>query len=130
MALLISDETMDTLLIIVTIASFLVGILVGGKWALVLYYKYNRSTRAIMVSGVIVAVLVLLLSQIPFFDLLFQILESLLGGGVAGVGVGLALYGYYLRTNNLEAINLVWNSLLFTPEERMALYEHSQKHKK
>jgi hypothetical protein len=78
---------MDTLLIIGTIASFLVGILVGGKWALVLYYKYSRSTRAMMISGVIVAVLALLLSQIPIFDLLFQILESLLGWGVAGIGV-------------------------------------------
>lgn len=122
---------MDALLLFAGVAGFVLGIPVGGKWMLVLIYRYGWSSRRVIVFGIVAALLSLLLSQITFLELIFQLIEAVLGGGVAGVGAGLALYGYFFQTGNVEQINAIWmNFFLFSDDERKKLAEEAQKREK
>jgi hypothetical protein len=118
----------DVLFTIVTIASFLVGILFGGKFALQLFYQRQWPERRIVALGIALALLTFLLSPIPFFDLIFQLAESLVGGGVAGIGLGLAVYAWVVHIGNVEAFNVLWAAPIFSDDERRKLSEAMQKH--
>lgn len=125
------DERVDPVYALFLIASFLVGVYFGGKYTLVLAYKYHWSARRIIALGFGVAFLAFLLAPSPLFDLLFQLAEPLPGGSAGGIGVGLALYGYFFHTGNVEQLNIVWTDYsLFSDEGRKKLIEESQKRRR